>query len=89
MDRHRRTGGGTGPIGGRVQHRAHNLVPEYQRIDQDRFPGRPVGPVVQVRPADPAIGDLDDRLVARGRGFGKGFDPQIVLGIGKNTQVVA
>lgn len=68
---------GTRPVSGRPHDRARELVPEDHRLPQDGCPGRAVPPVVQIRPADPAVRDLHDRLVGRGLRLCDALRPEV------------
>ena len=49
--------------------------------------GRAMAPVVQVRTAHPAEGDLDDRLIGGGIGIRQLFDAQVAGGVGHNSGI--
>ena len=55
----------------------HDLVPEHQRLPQGKRADGAVPVVVQVRPADTAVGGPHQHLAGPGGGDGGLVDPQI------------
>ena len=63
VDRDRGANARPAAVRGRLHHGPDDLVAQDHRCPQDRVAGRAVRPVMQVRAADPAVGDLDHGLV--------------------------
>jgi hypothetical protein len=86
MDRDSGSRPRTALVCGGSHHCPDHLVAQDHWRTQDRLPGSPVQPVVEIGTADSSVRDLDDCFVVTRLAVVNRLDPKVAGGIGDNAE---